>query len=429
MRHFLIFLIIILFTCETHAQLENIIVETYYISDSTDASDTTNGFLYKGSATYRIYADLAPGYKLTKIFGNVNHDLKISSTLPFFNTLNGETFGNKITKLELTTGIGALDTWLTMGQTYAKKVGKTGYGVLKKDDNDGSFITLLTNNDPLAGIPLLTSDGIYTSALISPPTFFHYGIVDEFSNVDSTIFGSIVPKTEFNSKGKEVNLTTSAGVSGVIPSINQVLIAQLTTKGKIAFELNLELSDSTNGKKFTYVAKNSADSTSTIYSPLLKYPSSCGCMDPHYLEYSQAFICDDSKACKTRIVCGCTDPLACNYDSNANVNIPALCCYPGFCNDRDISIVCPSISNSVELTIFPNPAEDQLTLQVSGGNEDKEVKYAIYDAYGLLKTEKSKITIAGALLEQIDVSAFPTGVYWLRLTVDSTTTSKLFMKK
>jgi len=39
--------------------------------------------------------------------------------------------------------------------------------------------------------------------------------------------------------------------------------------------------------------------------------------------------------------------MACNYDPNANFNIPELCCYPGLCGDRDIAVVCPQLSSEV----------------------------------------------------------------------------------
>ena len=59
------------------SQIEKVIVEPYYISDSLDATDTTGGYLQIGSTTYRIYIDLSPGGKLRKIYGDQNHPIKI----------------------------------------------------------------------------------------------------------------------------------------------------------------------------------------------------------------------------------------------------------------------------------------------------------------------------------------------------------------
>ena len=49
------------------SQIEKVIVEPYYISDSLDATDTTVGLLEIGCRTYRLYIDLAHGVKLRKI--------------------------------------------------------------------------------------------------------------------------------------------------------------------------------------------------------------------------------------------------------------------------------------------------------------------------------------------------------------------------
>ncbi|MGV2359775.1 UNVERIFIED_CONTAM: hypothetical protein QOZ72_29030, partial [Pseudomonas aeruginosa] len=50
--------------------LEQIVVEQYYEASAADAADSANGDgdgiaqLVAGARTYRIYADLLPGYKL-----------------------------------------------------------------------------------------------------------------------------------------------------------------------------------------------------------------------------------------------------------------------------------------------------------------------------------------------------------------------------
>jgi hypothetical protein len=433
MKHFLILLFSILFTSGIQAQLEKVVVEKYYISDTLDAADTVGGHLEAGSTTYRVYVDLAPGCKLLKVFGNKDHLLKISSDSTFFNHIaDGKSFGYQIEKNYFLGSTLPVDTWITIGQA-AKKNTTTYAGILKSQDANGTFIDLLTNNDPSAGIPLTDQDGL--TSLTIPNSWINDGFLDPNTLDDSTIFGSLNQTVKaFNSDGRDVYLANTKGVSGAIPDSNQILIAQLTTKGKIAFELNLEVLSKT-GKVFTYVANGNDsispnDSSFIIkHSSYLTYPTACGCLDPHYLEYSNIFSCADNTTCKTRIVCGCTDSLACNYDPHANVNISKLCCYPGYCNDRDIAIVCPAINNSLQLTFYPNPAEDQLTIQISGNNEDKDVKYAIYDVYGLLKMEKSLKSVAGLVNERVDVSGYTTGMYWIRISVGSTTTSKLFMKK
>jgi hypothetical protein len=435
MKHFLIIILTLLTTIQVQAQLENVIVEKYYVADSTDAADTTNGVLEKGAVTYRIYVDLKPGYKLSKLFGDASHTFRIASDAPFFNHAEGVTFGYDMTKGKLSMNTLPLDTWLTLGET-TKKSAKTYGGILKTQDPDHSFVGgpnsdegILVNHDPTAGISLTTSDG-YTLMTNVPTGWYNYGILDINTNDDTTIFGSLKKEREFKSNDM---ILLNKGVTGIVPDSNQILIAQLTTKGKLSFELNFEVSTPTN-KIIKYVSSGrdtvNIDSSNVVkFSSLLTYPPSCGCTDPHYLEYNKAYVCQEANSCKTLIVCGCTDPLACNYDSNANVNIPLLCCYPGFCNNRDISVVCPAISNTIELNIYPNPADDVLNLQISGNKEDHEIKYSIYDSYGVIKLEKIITNFTGSSQQQVDISTFTSGLYWVRLSLNGTVRNKMFMKK
>ena len=48
--------------------LENITVEKYYVSNAADATGSI-GVLPVGSVTYRIFADLLPGYKFQAAYG------------------------------------------------------------------------------------------------------------------------------------------------------------------------------------------------------------------------------------------------------------------------------------------------------------------------------------------------------------------------
>ena len=65
--------------------LKEVIVEKYYVADSTDYIDTTGGALPKGSVTYRIYIGMKPGYKLQMVYGDPKHELEIKTTTKFFN--------------------------------------------------------------------------------------------------------------------------------------------------------------------------------------------------------------------------------------------------------------------------------------------------------------------------------------------------------
>ncbi len=441
------FVIFLLFTSLVQAQVEKVIVETYYVSDAFDATDTTGGFLDVGTKTYRIYVQLTPGSRLKKIYGDSNHALKFASTMNFFNNaLDGQTFAKEFTKSRLEENTVALDTWLTLGQT-TRVTAKTYFGVLKHQDDDGSIIGgvnndggsaaipggLIVNNDPLAGIPITIADGMDTLTS-TPSSWADYGFIDLISGIDSTIFGSTVLGNVFESYNCGLQ---NSGVTGVIPDSNQVLVAQLTTKGDITFELNLlvEVPGSPNSTDIKYVAKlanGELNSDTLKLSPYLMFPPACGCRDAKYLEYSDAFGCNVQDSCKTLIVYGCTDSSACNYDPDANFNVPRTCCYPGYCNDRDLAVVCPQLNNERNrnpiLSLYPNPANTVVNIEIDGG-VNSPTEYIIYNSIGSVVSSNYIGLLSGVSLEQINISEFKDGVYLIRIISGQKSSSHLFLKK
>ncbi len=412
-----------------HAQtlIENVVVETYYISDSLDATDTLGGYLEKGSKTYRIFVDLAPSVKLKKIYGDPNHPLIFNSTEPIFNNaIDGKTFGYLFTRNRLKENTVALDSWLTLGQTTANST-RTTFGVLKENDDDGSFIGgpnnndggsaelasgLLNNNDPLAGIPLTIADGMDTLTK-TPESWSDDGFRDFFTEVDSTIFGSLVPGTRFESRDCYLS---NSGMMGVDSVVNHVLVAQITTKGELSFELNLEVQLGNQTVKL--VARDSVLNPGEEISAFLSYPQACGCMDPEYLEFSPSYACNIQDSCRTLLALGCMDPMACNFDANANFNIQEMCCYVGLCNDLDLSVLCPELKieelilSENSLQIYPNPTQASSTIK---GNFSKSEKYQleIFDFAGKrIKSISYSNLNAGST--SIDFSGFPDGIYNLR---------------
>ena len=380
MRKFLLLLLSLMAINQANAQLENIVVELYYISDANDATDTLGGGLPIGSKTYRVYADLAPNAKIKRLYGDANHPIIVRSTENFFNNkIDGKSFGYQFPKSRLDENTVALDTWLTIGQTTTNSSRQAG--VLKVNDSDGSFIAgigvndggsaeiadgLLNNNDPLAGIPLSTSDGNDTLDNL-PTASGSIGIINIIDESDSTIFGSIIPGNNFESRNASV---FNSGTKGVDTTLNHVLLAQLTTLGELYFELNIEVEIETpiGNQIIKFVARDSVLADDELLNPALVYPPQCGCQDPDYLEFSPTYACGSPDSCQTLIVFGCLDPLACNYDQSANFNIIDLCCYIGDCNDFDISVVCPELSiNDLDNTknaiqSFPNPGKNSVSI-------------------------------------------------------------------
>lgn len=417
----LFFLLINVFLFNTlSAQLEGVIVEPYYIADANDAMDTSGGILVEGIITYRIYIDMLPGSKLLKVYGDDNHPLTISSTTAFFNnTDREEIFGKDIRISWLEGGTVALDTWLTIGQASRNSTDSALIAVPKTQDFDGSIIGgpnhedgLLTSSE--VGIPLTESDGyVYSKDL---PNFWSE-LITVAMDPDSTIFNSNTHTSfTFNSTAIE-----NDGISGAIEADNQVLIAQLTTTGDLSFDINVVIQFEEGGvtKTVNYVATDSVLMNGEEFNPLLSYPWTCGCKDPDYLEASPNFACEDNSLCQTRIVYGCLDENACNYNESANYNIDALCCYVGYCNDLDISIVCPELpirrlAQLEELTkIFPNPTQNFINVELNF-EHDNEVPFSIFDALG----RECTVGTWTDTNQKINVANLDQGLYYIRFLID-----------
>jgi len=208
--------------------LEGIIVEKYYVADEKDIADTSGGSLPKGSVTYRIYVDMKPGYKLQAVYGVTGHDLIIKTTTTFFNNRRGGKTGDLIDDKAINENTLALDSWLTMGSAT-----KSHFGVIKADDRDGSVIKRAT---------LDKADGLTVN---KPPALINY-LLDLGFFEDAK-----APSLFFANNGSLAAFSSVQGLS----DDNKVLIAQLTTNGKLSFELNLQVG-TPNCTVENYVARN-----------------------------------------------------------------------------------------------------------------------------------------------------------------------------
>lgn len=425
-----------------HAQLEKVIVEKYYITDAIDATDTNGGSIQTGTATYRIYIDLLPNTVLKSVYGSTGHPVVFQSTAPFYNhATDGQTYAKEFLKNRYSEGLVALDTWMTLGQTTKTQAGKTYFGIPKISDTNGSFIGgsnndggsagitagLLTNSDAQMGIPLTSSDGMDTMVNV-PSNWLSIGLIDIATGQDNTIFGSLQSGSSFNS---EEFLLQNSGVSGVDPTSNEVLVAQLTTAGELSFELNIEVEVFQNGSSSTikYVAKDTLISQNEVFSPFLSYPFQCGCTDPNYLEFSPAFACLLDGSCITPVVMGCMDTNACNYDPSVNINVPGLCCYPGSCAGRDIAVVCPELwQTNFEIKLVPNPTDGETQLIANGNFEGQQIYWKLYNAFGVVLTTDTVVVTADNLKINLGLDAQQAGVYFLDFTVGELTKSEILIK-
>jgi hypothetical protein len=442
MKKIFITVITIFSFCSVHAQLEKVIVEKYYITDVNDATDTNGGSMLPGTTTYRIFIDLLPNTQLKSIYGTNGHPVVFESTLPFYNhATDGQTYAKEFLKNRYSEGLVALDTWMTLGQTTKTQAGKTYFGIPKISDSDGSFIGginndggsaliasgLLNNSDAQIGIPLTTADGMDTMVSV-PGNWFSYGIIDQISALDTTIFGSIQSGVSFNS---EQFLLQNSGVTGVDPIANQVLIAQLTTAGELSFELNIEVEALVNGALTTikYVARDTLLSPNEAFSPFMSYPFECGCNDPNYLEYNPLFACLLDGSCITPIVLGCMDTNACNFDPYVNFNVPGMCCYPGSCGGRDIAVVCPELwVDNFEIKLVPNPTENTAELEANGNFAGQNIRWKLYNAFGVVISSSDAIATSNHLDIDLGLSEQDAGVYFLDFTAGDLTKSEILIK-
>lgn len=214
--------------------LENIIVERYYVSNAddslaTDAISAAPGALPAGSVTYRIYADMAPGYNFQAGFGVTTHELRFETTTSFFNNEDRGAAQPNYSKNLARTNTVMIDSWLSAGSGCLNN-----FGVLKSDDDGVATVVnnnvppVLQNNDTSAGIPLTVQDGLLAGTPIAvtfvptPPPVF-----------DNTQYGNLFSTRNFS----------WAALGGAVgpDTTNKVLIAQMTTNGIFSFKLNLQL--------------------------------------------------------------------------------------------------------------------------------------------------------------------------------------------
>lgn len=257
--------------------LEDVIVETYYIVDSTENFSDTN--LKPGSITYRIYSDLAPGYRLGGVFASSINPVFINTTSYFYNHELGSTIANNIdTALFSEAPELTLDSWISMGNA----AGSALDGILKTEDYDGSFIKGLNNNSDILGIPVYEKDGYIEG--------YEKSVTETGLNL--SVFDTLGSEF-FSTSGGWLELDSATG-----PTLsNKILLLQLTTDGALTFNLNLQVRGPQNSI-FQYVASNPQNNA--IQSDALVFP---------------------------RPVYGCTDPTACNYNTEATIE-NGTCIFP-----------------------------------------------------------------------------------------------------
>jgi len=242
---------LLFFSCFARSQngLENIIVEPYYISNAADAAASV-GTLPVGSVTYRLYADMKPGYKFEALYGvpttppDTLHALILTTTTTFFNNEDRGATTPTYTKAQAKGNSIMLDSWFSVGAACAGQM-----GILKVDDSlTGTVVNvngILQNNDPNAGIPIATRDGMIAG---TPEQVTFVGFTTELNVFDGT-----------SQAGNSFSTTNGsiAALNGAIgpDSTNRVLLGQFTTDGQFCYELNVQIGTPGGGVQ-NYVARN-----------------------------------------------------------------------------------------------------------------------------------------------------------------------------
>lgn len=244
--------------------LQGVIVEKYYVSNAADAANAnaalsgagyTTGTLPAGSVTWRIYADLAPGWGVQSVYGITGNPVVLSTTTQFFNHPNG-LVGPFSSSGVLTQGTTILDSYVACGGV----TNTNRFGVVKTEDAvaGGANLTfgagILTNNDPSAAPALSTADGVYNTA--GAPALLGVTRLGDITAPAAELF------SDGGTVGNSFNSTNSSwGVLGeqvgAFPTgTNRVLIGQFTTDGVFTYALNLQIRNTTNFAVENYVNSN-----------------------------------------------------------------------------------------------------------------------------------------------------------------------------
>lgn len=208
--------------CSAQA-LEGVLIERYH--QRIEGADTLT--------TYRIFIDLAKEHSLQMVFGSEQHPLRIESTTTFFNdTVNGVKYADRLNARQLNEGNCALDSWLTIGAAT-----DTHWGVPLEKDTDGSLLRSRAYKRTALG----RADGLMPGPVKSVVDFkMQPGYL---GNIKGNIL--LCVDCAWSALGGGIGLTEE----------NMVLIAQITTTGRLYYELNLQIGKP-GGGFLRYVARD-----------------------------------------------------------------------------------------------------------------------------------------------------------------------------
>lgn len=365
--------------------LQGVIVEKYYYTtadDSTNAADNeATTVLHKGSTTYRVYIDMAPGFQFIQMFGNsdaldnVLHPLIFKTTTDFFNDPNnGQVYPNANSVINTRKNLTMIDSWLSVGAGCAGKM-----GITKTEDPDGSIGNangVLTNSlganfmggiygAPINSVIPSAADGLMPGSPITPNVLGMGSSADVFDQTPGGLF--TCTNCAVSALGGAVGTTTS----------NLILIGQFTTNGIFSFSLNIQLSDTLTNQAQVFVPTNPDLATGEIVFPGLMYTSPTNTTAPP------------------------TNTTDTGVGSNTN--------------------------EITSLSIYPNPSKGFLIVAANNLKDGAANHYSIYDVTGRLMLEK-QLQNATSFSETIDISEFKSGLYFVEVSSGNSVSRRKIVK-
>jgi hypothetical protein len=370
--------ILIALTHEAQNGLQAVIVEKYYQTNAADSANAANNnastILRKGSVTYRVFIDMAPGYKFLTYFGNkvggvVQHPLIFRTTTDFYNDPTwGQVYPQSTSTVNVKKNTAMIDSWLTVGPACFGRM-----GVLKTEDTDGS----LGNSN---GVLTNTLGGIFGAAINSVVPGARDGLMPPGSATVATPIGITTETDIFDQTPGNTFSVTSGAISalgGIVgtTTTNAILIGQFTTNGIFSFSLNIQIQNTVTGTAEVYVPNN-----------------------PLGLEYVFPSL-GYSSAVPTTTVDTTTNSIR-NYENE--------------------------IAN---ISVYPNPIKDSFTFSASNVQESSNNVYSIYDITGRIILSRPFGRVSGKFSETVELSDFIPGLYFLNVSFDGVSTTRKIVKE
>lgn len=243
------------------AGLQGIFIEPYYVTSEDDTKGfNSSGLLEVGSVTYRIYVDLEPGYRFQAAYGSPDHPLMIESDHVFFNhNHSGNTYPNIIPERDLARDIVLLDSWVTAGAATENHLGiprkfdfiaQDSFLRFKEGFLKNTYKESTEDLSPLT-MKLADCDGLTRTEFMPMTTIYNIDSLGWALSSVSRAKRLLVENGAWACMGKgSVGADSSSG--------NHVLIAQITTAGRLSYKLNIMIG-TPDGKSIQYVYDNPQD--------------------------------------------------------------------------------------------------------------------------------------------------------------------------